>query len=276
MGHLALNTIGTLVLGGSNYLQQICTSPTADEVHSSISTNESLHFRTNVSRQFFKRKGLPRKLIWVLLVATSLPIHIILNSVFVFEQEASALYSGKYDVTYNRIPCKQTSIDPEECLHYQNEFRSYAYDFTNIRVVVLLEEIMEEYSDLDVNQNSRDSSFSGFPRASDITSCCVTRTDTICVMSVQSNPLTILACTPFMSAGSKVLGIDRHLSFRWFSTLRPVDVLLFLVNEHHRDHSWWFHWMADHGTRNVAQRIWNRLPSRFYVGNRTYNSAWQQ
>jgi hypothetical protein len=71
LAHFILNAIGTLVLGASNYLQQICTSPTAkqvDQLHGNIK------FGSNMPGELFKRSGWQMKLFWILLISTSIPI----------------------------------------------------------------------------------------------------------------------------------------------------------------------------------------------------------
>ena len=68
LGHLVLNCFRTLVLGGSAYLQQICTGPTMEDVR----VHGNLRFGSNLPGELFKRKRWRLKLVLISFVATSL------------------------------------------------------------------------------------------------------------------------------------------------------------------------------------------------------------
>ena len=78
--HVLLNIIGTLILGSSNYLQQICTSPEFRDIAAEIgSTGDSFFGANSPSRLFRRRNSLTG--IWAMLIMTSLPIHLMLNGI---------------------------------------------------------------------------------------------------------------------------------------------------------------------------------------------------
>ena len=76
-----LNIIGGLCLGISNYLQQLCTSPTEEDIAYEMEKRGDIDFGANslssIFRRMFKRKLVC--LLWVLFLLTSLPAHLLLN-----------------------------------------------------------------------------------------------------------------------------------------------------------------------------------------------------
>jgi len=80
-GHVILNVLGTIILSGSNYLQQICTSPGFGELAPILTSNKSFTFGTNMPSRLLLRKGWKITIFWTILVLTSIPIHLLLNTI---------------------------------------------------------------------------------------------------------------------------------------------------------------------------------------------------
>src|SRR2546430_2568336 len=73
--HVLLNLLGSLVLAFSNFLQQICTSPTLSDVKYELSTRGDVNFGSNIPLSFLKRKSQKRLMpVWLLLVLSSPPL----------------------------------------------------------------------------------------------------------------------------------------------------------------------------------------------------------
>lgn len=84
IAHLLLNIIGALLLGASNFLQQICTSPTTTEVYRRLPQCD-IKFGANMPGELFTRRGWCRKCVWILLILTSVPIHVVLNGIIGYD-----------------------------------------------------------------------------------------------------------------------------------------------------------------------------------------------
>jgi hypothetical protein len=80
---IIVNIFGTVVLAISNYLQQLCTSPSAEDIATEFEKKGDATFGANSPCRLFQRKD--RRwvmLIWIVLLVTSLPIHLLLNGGF--------------------------------------------------------------------------------------------------------------------------------------------------------------------------------------------------
>ena len=77
---LVLNVIGSILLASSNYLQQICTSPTISEILDEARAHRNVIFGSNSPVAMFRRKSNTRW-VWISLVITSLPLHLLLNGI---------------------------------------------------------------------------------------------------------------------------------------------------------------------------------------------------
>lgn len=78
---LLVNIIGGICLGISSYLQQLCTSPTHEDISSEMKVHGDVNFGGNSPVSLFRRFR-TRKLIcvlWVFLLITSIPAHLLLN-----------------------------------------------------------------------------------------------------------------------------------------------------------------------------------------------------
>jgi len=80
--HLLLNLLATVVIGISMYIQQLCTSPTREDISTAIKAGGDVDFGSNLPFQLFRRWK-KRKivcLVWIVLILTSLPIHLTSNA----------------------------------------------------------------------------------------------------------------------------------------------------------------------------------------------------
>lgn len=77
--HLAINVLGTLLLGASNYTMQCLSSPTREEIDKAHLRKISLDIGVP-SRGNLRRISRARLLLWWLLALSSLPLHFMYNS----------------------------------------------------------------------------------------------------------------------------------------------------------------------------------------------------
>ena len=81
VAHLLVNIIDGVRLGISNYLQQICISPTDENIFIEVRERGDVMFGDNslssLVRRMSRRKSVC--IFWVLLLLTSLPAHLLLN-----------------------------------------------------------------------------------------------------------------------------------------------------------------------------------------------------
>ncbi|UPL01746.1 hypothetical protein LCI18_012680 [Fusarium solani-melongenae] len=98
--HLAINALATVLLGAGNYTQQVLTGPTRQEIDQAHNKRQwldigvsSIHNLTKIS--------IKRVVAWTILALSSLPIHLLYNSVVSFE--TSANYFLVYTATPNDL-----------------------------------------------------------------------------------------------------------------------------------------------------------------------------
>jgi len=76
-----LNVLGGVYLGISSYLQQLCTSPTHSDISMEMTVRGDVQFGCNMPLSLFRRmtRRWPVCILWIILLATSLPAHLLLN-----------------------------------------------------------------------------------------------------------------------------------------------------------------------------------------------------
>jgi hypothetical protein len=75
-----INLFGTIILGSSNYVQQICTSPCLAEIAKQMDLRGDIYFGSNSPSAVMRQKS-SLTFLWLSLVLTSIPIHIMLNGI---------------------------------------------------------------------------------------------------------------------------------------------------------------------------------------------------
>ncbi|MCJ1309054.1 hypothetical protein MMC25_002709 [Agyrium rufum] len=89
LSHLAINVLGTLLLALSNASMQCLSAPTRDDIDLAHAHGRWLHIGAGSIKNVFHvcRR---RKLTWIVLLLSSLPLHLIYNSVIIQTSEANA------------------------------------------------------------------------------------------------------------------------------------------------------------------------------------------
>ena len=143
---LLVNIIGGVCLGISSYLQQLCTSPTREDFSTEMKVHGDVNFGGNSPSSLFRRMR-KRKVIcilWVFLLITSLPAHLLLNgSIGVAPTWLSLQVAAVYqNMTSQYIVGDQitwTNISNKECndILFQMSQVGYGnYDILKLTVVI--------------------------------------------------------------------------------------------------------------------------------------------
>lgn len=93
--HLAINVISTLLVAGSNYCMQCLTAPTRTDVDQAHSQMKWLDIGVPSSWRNIAAIDATRRILWVLLVLSSLPLHLMFNSAFF-----TSLVTNDYNVVF--------------------------------------------------------------------------------------------------------------------------------------------------------------------------------
>ena len=92
--HLGINNLSTILLSGSNYCMQILSAPTRKEIDKAHARKRWLEIGVPSVRNLKKVSG-SKVLIWWLLGLSSVPLHLMYNSVFF-----STLATNSYDIIF--------------------------------------------------------------------------------------------------------------------------------------------------------------------------------
>src|SRR2546423_3847835 len=88
IAHFLVNCVGTVILGMSNYIQQLCSSPTEEDVLHGFRKRGDMLFGANSPTSVFQMGHKNLRLIWISLLLTSLPVHLMLNGITGFAAKA--------------------------------------------------------------------------------------------------------------------------------------------------------------------------------------------
>ena len=92
--HLAINIVSTLLLSGSNYCMQCLVAPSRADVNRAHARSAWLDIGVPSLRNL-KWIGWWRKTLWILLIVSSLPLHLMFNSVFF-----TSIATNNYNVVF--------------------------------------------------------------------------------------------------------------------------------------------------------------------------------
>ncbi|KAL3451747.1 hypothetical protein BJX65DRAFT_304331 [Aspergillus insuetus] len=105
--HLLINILSTAILGASNYTMQTLVAPTREEVNVAHKKGRWLDIGTPSTRNLFSVKGY-RAFLWVVLLVTATPFHLLYNSV-VFGAFATNVYP---------VIIAPSNLDPQQIQNY--------------------------------------------------------------------------------------------------------------------------------------------------------------
>lgn len=89
--HLIVNVLSTLLLGASNYCMQVLSAPNRDELVRAHARRIWLHIGVPSLRNL-KHIGRPRAFLWLMLFLSSMPLHLLFNSVVFTNLQANEYF----------------------------------------------------------------------------------------------------------------------------------------------------------------------------------------
>lgn len=223
--HLIVNTIGTIILGLSNYIQQLCASPTIEEVSDGFQKRGDVLFGFNSPLAVFRLGSKTLSATWIALMFTSLPLHITLNGITGFAAKAVeahrlALTPSQIDLL-TPIQLSWDNVTAQSCASLLISSRAHVTNFVNITTIIkegLPEDAISYYNG---------SGESYYAQASDIVSCYVEMIPSECQLTVRWFPLLFTSIAIIAKATIVSILIRRHAHFQKqpFSTLGDMIVL---------------------------------------------------
>lgn len=99
--HIVINILSSALLAASNYTMQCLAAPTRDEIHTAHAKGDWLDIGVPSLRNVIGRISARRTVLWWLLCLSSLPIHLVFNSV-AFKTTAMNIYCKQCFVTVLR------------------------------------------------------------------------------------------------------------------------------------------------------------------------------
>ena len=132
--HLLINIASTMVLGMSNTYQQLASALTIDDVRSALEKKGDARFGTNSPFSINNRKKgkLSSWLAWLLLIATSLPVHFLANSLYGLSTEIRPPHNVRYnatDIVYGNSSLDYRTTSTPDDLSCWTAFRAGVYLF---------------------------------------------------------------------------------------------------------------------------------------------------
>jgi hypothetical protein len=215
LGHFIINFLGTIVLASSNFLQQICSSPSITEIADRIHAGKDLKFGSNSPAAVFRQKT-SLSLLWLSLVLTSLPLHIMINGIMGYavnsiDAGCQAFY-GPSNFTAPRG--NWTTLSSDQCASLLQQSVAYVTNFQNITIVVNSNAAAPlQFYDQYMNPSDQETE-RYVAEASDIATCFVDYVDSECQLTVRWFPLVISASALIIKALIAFIGLHRHSHFR--------------------------------------------------------------
>ena len=226
--HFFINFLGTLVLGSSNYLQQVCSSPDYHEITRQLKKWGDVSFGSNSLASIFRTENKSLKLLWLSLILSSLPIHIMLNGVIGYSVHpvTNASLSEAVATTHNVEPPNQVPISAAECVNYLISSCTYVTAYDNMTVILhpnAPELLVDEYTGF--ASGVCDPWFA--PKVTDIATCYIHPVDSKCDLTIHWFPLLSTAISVSLKSIIAFIAVRRHSHFqkRVFNSLGDMIAL---------------------------------------------------
>jgi hypothetical protein len=216
VAHFFINLFGTIILGSSNYLQQICTSPSLTEITKQMKRRGDIYFGSNSPSSVMRQKNRSLTWLWLSLVLTSIPIHIMLNGIVgyavtpVEQVFGNAILASDF---FAIIPSNWTNVSAAQCATSLLNSAVFVTDFNNVTIV--LNDGVDrplDYNDFFSGLNTGNPYV--FPNATDIETCFFANIDSECQITVRWFPLVCTATALIIKTFIALVGLHRHSHFR--------------------------------------------------------------
>ena len=227
--HFFVNVIGTVILGLSNYIQQMCASPNIEDVSKGFQRRGDIQFGSNSPTAVFRIGQRVLSIAWVALILTSLPLHLTLNGITGFA--AKSIPANRTALTTSQIaeltPTELSwdNVSSQACASLLIGSRAHVVNFVNITIIIndgLPADAVSYYNGSGENY---------YANPSDIVNCYVEMVLSECELTVRWFPL---LGTSFAIIAKTVIVwilIRRHSHFQkpQFSTLGDM---IYLATRH--------------------------------------------
>lgn len=224
--HLLINFFGTLVLGSSNYLQQICASPDLEEIERRLGSSGDVSFGANSASSVFGQRSFSLKLIWLSFVLTSVPIHVMLNGIVGYAVYPVTNLTGQAGLSSEYPPlADQTLINAQECYNYLLSSVAYVTNYDNMTVILESNANEYDYARYAEGAGGRDDQF--MPKIGIIVNCYIHPVVSQCELTIRWFPLLMSAIAVSVKALIAIVALHRHHHFRnrLFNSLGDMIVL---------------------------------------------------
>jgi hypothetical protein len=227
--HFFVNVIGTVILGLSNYIQQMCASPNIEDVSKGLQRRGDIQFGSNSPTAVFRIGQRVLSIAWVALILTSLPLHLTLNGITGFA--AKSIPANRTALTTSQIveltPTELSwdNVSSQACASLLIGSRAHVVNFVNITIII------NDGLPADAVSYYNGSGESYYANPSDIVNCYVEMVLSECELTVRWFPL---LGTSFAIIAKTVIVwilIRRHSHFQkpQFSTLGDM---IYLATRH--------------------------------------------
>jgi hypothetical protein len=217
VAHFLINGLGTIVLASSNYLQQICSSPSINEIASRVGQGKDFRFGSNSPSSAFRQKA-TLTLVWIMLVLTSLPLHLMLNGIMGYavtpiDAEGHAVQiSGGVTPNLGGNITSWHSYSSDQCAKLLLHSIAYVTDFQNITIIINPGAPFDFYNNFMRDRERSDVTL--IPKASDIYSCFVDSVPSVCELTVRWFPAVLSAGALIIKTAIVFIALKRHSHFR--------------------------------------------------------------
>ena len=217
LGHFIINGLGTIILASSNYLQQICSSPNFEHIKKRIENGKDLKFGSNSPGAVFRQSG-SLSLLWLVMLITSLPLHIMINGILGYAVTSLSATTQAIQLPTTDLPpayaANWTIVPSAQCAQMLVNSIAFVTEFNNITILVNpnSEAPFDFYNNYLTEAASSGNHY--VAKASDIQSCYVNEVTSQCELTVRWFPLVCTAAALFVKALIAYIGLYRHSHFR--------------------------------------------------------------
>ena len=215
-----------IVLGSSNYLQQICASPDLEEIERRLKSSGDVSFGANSASSVFGQRSFSLKLIWLSFVLTSVPIHVMLNGIVGYAVYPVTNLTGQAGLSSEYPPlADQTLINAQECYNYLLSSVAYVTNYDNMTVI--LESTINEYDYASYAEGDGGHDDQFMPKVGDIVNCYIHPVVSQCELTIRWFPLLMTAIAVSVKSLIAIVALHRHHHFRkrLFNSLGDMIVL---------------------------------------------------
>ena len=222
--HLFVNCIGTIILGLSNYIQQLCACPTIQEVSEGFQKRGDVQFGSNSPSAVFRLGQRSLTGLWIALIITSLPLHLTLNGITGFaaksvEATRIALFLNQTDlVTPEEL--SWSNVSSSACATLLISSRAHVVGFKNITIIVnngVSSPALTYYNGTGENY---------YANPADIDYCYVNEIPSECQLTLRWFPLLMADIAIVAKAIMVSLAIRRHSHFQKQQFITAGDMIV--------------------------------------------------